>query len=142
LRLIIETLKAEWEPSGGNAPSDTTGGPARKLRQLCLTLSPLFFIEANILKLISPGCKDCREVCVRGTEWKSLLSKRPRPPPPGSADLGLNARRRSQSAINHENDPTSVLCASRDEIIDLWEDPAVQETLERRGVYLSQMPGL
>ncbi|KAJ2920508.1 hypothetical protein H1R20_g16585, partial [Candolleomyces eurysporus] len=145
LRLIIETLKAEWEPSGGSAypttSSEAAGGPGRKLRRLRLTLSPLFFIEANILKLISPGCKECREVCVRGTEWKTLLSKRPRLPPPGSTDSGLTARRRSQSVINHENDPTSVLCASRDEIIDLWEDPVVQETLERRGVYLQQMPG-
>ncbi|KAG2002422.1 guanine nucleotide-binding protein alpha subunit [Coprinopsis cinerea AmutBmut pab1-1] len=149
LRLILDALKDEWEPSGSGATPTTPTeashrAPARKLRRLRLTLSPLFFIESNILKIISPNCKECRDVCVSGTEWKVQLSRRQRPQgPPGGYEPrgGPPGRRRSQSHINNENDPTNVLCASRDEIIDLWTDPIVQEVLRKRGVYLEQMPG-
>lgn len=149
LRIIIETLAMEWDSSSAytnrTPPESSADGPARKLRRLRLTLSPLFFIGSNVLKLISPDCKDhCREVCVRGTEWKTLLRRRPRGSSVSSAheNIGLASRRRSQSIVNQEIDPTSVLCGSRDEIIDLWADPLVRQTLERHKVYLEQMPGL
>ncbi|EAU83598.2 hypothetical protein CC1G_07971 [Coprinopsis cinerea okayama7 len=84
------------------------------------------------------------KILLLGTEWKVQLSRRQRPQgPPGGYEPrgGPPGRRRSQSHINNENDPTNVLCASRDEIIDLWTDPIVQEVLRKRGVYLEQMPG-
>ncbi|TFK22540.1 G-alpha-domain-containing protein [Coprinopsis marcescibilis] len=81
------------------------------------------------------------DVCVRGIEWKTLLARRTRPYPSQGPDTSGPGRRRSQSTINHENDPTSVLCAQRDEIIDLWRDPVVRDVLQKRGVYLEQMPG-
>jgi guanine nucleotide-binding protein subunit alpha len=147
LRIIVETLAQDWESNGAypRTPTDSPAdGPARKLRRLRLTLSPLFFIGSNVLKLISPDCKDnCREVCVRGTEWKGLLKRRPRASSVSDApEYSLASRRRSQSVVNQEIDPTSVLCGSRAEIIDLWADPLVRQTLQRHRVYLEQMPGL
>ncbi|TEB18686.1 heterotrimeric GTP-binding alpha subunit [Coprinellus micaceus] len=146
LRIIVETLAQDWESNGAypRTPTDSPAdGPARKLRRLRLTLSPLFFIGSNVLKLISPDCKDnCREVCVRGTEWKGLLKRRPRASSVSDApEYSLASRRRSQSVVNQEIDPTSVLCGSRAEIIDLWADPLVRQTLQRHRVYLEQMPG-
>lgn len=63
-------------------------------------------------------------------------------PPSDSLDPGKASRRRSQSVLGQENDPTAILSHCKDEIIGLWKDPSVREILERRNVCLEHRPGL
>ncbi|TEB26394.1 P-loop containing nucleoside triphosphate hydrolase protein [Coprinellus micaceus] len=108
--IIVETLAQDWESNGAlpleHQQTLRLTDQRAKLRRLRLTLSPLFFIGIQ-------HCKDnCREVCVRGTEWKGLLKRRPRASSVSDApEYSLASRRRSQSVVNQEIDPTSVLCA-------------------------------
>jgi guanine nucleotide-binding protein subunit alpha len=39
-----------------------------------------------------------------------------------------------------KDDPTVVLAASKDDIISLWEDEAIQGVLKKRGVHLEDSP--
>ncbi|TFK38591.1 heterotrimeric GTP-binding alpha subunit [Crucibulum laeve] len=142
IKIILDALKAEWE-SDSSLPRTPLGdplpaSPARNLRRIRLGLSPLFFIEANLMKLLCPETPDSRDVCVRaGSGWKALLSARRKSSPNRGDDLG---RRRSQ-VLNNENDPTFVLAAQRDDIISLWSDARVQEVLERKRLRLENAPG-
>ncbi|KAH6905158.1 heterotrimeric GTP-binding alpha subunit [Coprinopsis sp. MPI-PUGE-AT-0042] len=145
LHLVLDTLKEEWDPtpetpsSPSTPPGDSpSSSQAKRLRRLRLTLSPLFFVESNLLKTIS-HCTDptCRDVCVNGLEWKTRLSHKLRLPGDGSS----SPQHRSHTSPSHENDSTNVLHAQKDEILALWRDPVVQDVLYRRGVYIEQLPG-
>ncbi|KAH6901461.1 heterotrimeric GTP-binding alpha subunit [Coprinopsis sp. MPI-PUGE-AT-0042] len=143
--VLLDTLKEEWDPtpetpsSPSTPPGDSpSSSQAKRLRRLRLTLSPLFFVESNLLKTIS-HCTDptCRDVCVNGLEWKTRLSHKLRLPGDGSS----SPQHRSHTSPSHENDSTNVLHAQKDEILALWRDPVVQDVLYRRGVYIEQLPG-
>ena len=43
---------------------------------------------------------------------------------------------------NEPDEPTAVLVACRDDIVELWADPIVRKVLNRRKVKIELMPGL
>lgn len=134
LKIILNILQEEWDSTTplGTSPLH------RNLQRIRLGLSPLLFIESNIMQLISPGSENCRDVSVRpGSNWKALLKARADNPVSGPA-----GGRRSQNPLNKETDPTAVLAASKDDILILWQDPSVQVVLKKRNVRIEDMPGL
>ncbi|KAF8151451.1 heterotrimeric GTP-binding alpha subunit [Crassisporium funariophilum] len=143
IKTILDALKEEYDP--GDAipvtPNEASQrSPLRSLRRMQLGLSPLFFIETNLLKLLAPECTDSRDMAVRaGNGWKTLLrSERNLSSATAGGSIG---RRRSQTILNHENDPTSVLAAQRDDIMTLWADHDVQQILRKRRPRLQDSPG-
>jgi len=44
--------------------------------------------------------------------------------------------------LNPDYDPTSVLAAQKDDILELWDNEEVQKILKRRRPLLSDTPGL
>lgn len=128
LKTILEALKEEYEPEDAASSTDTLShSPLRDLRRIQLGLSPLFFIESNLLKLLAPGCSDSRDMAMRaGNGWKALFRGDDGP------RLGIRA----------EHDPTSVLIAQRDDIISLWESPGIRAILGKRRPGFEDSPGL
>ncbi|PPQ67438.1 hypothetical protein CVT26_007232 [Gymnopilus dilepis] len=143
IKTILDALKEEYEPTGTFpvTPIDLPSQSAQRfLRRMRLALSPLFIIEANLVKLLAPECTDSRDLTVRaGSGWKALLRSQRNPSSPSTGSP--LARRRSHTILNHENDPTSILAAQRDDIIELWQNPEVQEILKRRRPHLREQPG-
>ncbi|KAF8063178.1 G-protein alpha subunit [Lyophyllum atratum] len=137
LKLILDILQHEWDSTGD---TDAKSPLNRDLRRIRLGLSPLLFIEQNIMQLISPGCTHThRDLCVRpGSNWKATLKARTQVPVNGPTDV---KRRRSQNHLNKEIDPTSVLVASKDDILVLWNDPNVRAVLKKKGVKMEDLPG-
>lgn len=141
-------MKEEYEPDDfPTTPIELSpNSPLRALRRMRLGLSPLFFIESNLLRILAPECKDSRDMAVRaGDGWKALLRSKcnPFPNPPGSPKSDTTStRRRSQAVIGNENDPTSILVSQRDDIISLWKNPETQEILNRRRPHFRDQPGL
>jgi hypothetical protein len=143
IRTILDALKDEYETPSVPQPTPTESslrGPAHNLRRIRLGFSPLFFIETNLIKILSPDISDPRELCVRaGSGWKELLGHRGKRAADGQES---NDRPRSQTVINNENDPTNVLSAQKGDIIALWEDQTVQDILRKRGIRLEDQSGL
>ncbi|KIJ97471.1 hypothetical protein K443DRAFT_681491 [Laccaria amethystina LaAM-08-1] len=142
IRTILDALKDEYETPSVPQPTPTESslrGPAHNLRRIRLGFSPLFFIETNLIKILSPDISDPRELCVRaGSGWKELLGHRGKRAADGQES---NDRPRSQTVINNENDPTNVLSAQKGDIIALWEDQTVQDILRKRGIRLEDQSG-
>ena len=123
LKSILDALEEEYD---NVVPSDTTPSPFRVLQRLRLSLSPLFFIELNLLKILSPDCVDCRGLTVRaGAAWQDVLSAR----------IG-------KQGSGQGYDPTPVLVAQRNDIITLWRSAEIQEILARRCPKLKNSSGL
>ncbi|KAG5635222.1 hypothetical protein H0H81_012000 [Sphagnurus paluster] len=136
IKLILEVLQREWEATDLQGKSE----PNRDLRRIQLGLSPLLSMEQSITQLISPGTHNYRGVCVRpGSNWKSLLKARAEKPPHDGSDP--RKKRRSQNPLTKELDPSSVLVASKEDILILWNDPNVRATLKRQGLTLEETPG-
>ncbi|KAG5645581.1 hypothetical protein DXG03_005719 [Asterophora parasitica] len=134
LKLILEVLQREWDSTNPEASAPQN----RELRRIRLGLSPLLFIEQNVMQLISPGSHNHRDLCVRpGCNWKAMLKARSEVP----HDDDSRRKRRSKNPMQKETDPTSVLAASRDDILVLWNDPNVRAVLKKRGVRMEEMPG-
>lgn len=137
IKILLEILQEEWE----SVDVVKTSQPNSNLRRIRLGLSPLLFIETNLMQLISPGNRNSRDICVRtGGDWKTtLMARAPSPVPSSPID------RKRSSHNNHGNkqiDPTSVLAASKDDIIVLWTDPSVRGVLSKRDVKMEDMSGL
>ncbi|KAG6918008.1 hypothetical protein DXG01_017018 [Tephrocybe rancida] len=133
IKLILEILSHEWESTDAESQNPLT----RELRRIRLGLSPLFFIAQNAVQLISPGSENFRDLCVRpGSNWKELLRERLNLPSDDS-----HRKRRSQTPLNKEIDPTPVLVASKNDILTLWKDANVRAALKKRGVRMEEMPG-
>jgi hypothetical protein len=146
IKTILDALKEEYE-SGNAYPATPTNAspksPLRMLRKMRLCLSPLFFIEANLLKILAPDSSDSRDMAVRaGHGWKALLRAKGNPFETNSERETRPGYQRSQAFISLENDPSSILVAQRHEIIALWDNPGVQEILTRRRPQLHESPGL
>ncbi|KAG6872599.1 hypothetical protein C0995_008581 [Termitomyces sp. Mi166 len=147
LKLILSILSHECErESTDSYPTPPT--LTRDLRRRRLSLSPLLFIQQNLMQLISPGTtEDHYDVCVRpGSHWKKLLRERLQLSEEDEGeDEGdgqrRNTNRRSHNPMNREIDPTPVLVASKNDIMALWGDTQVHAVLKRRGVRLEEMPG-
>ncbi|KAF8968482.1 heterotrimeric GTP-binding alpha subunit [Flammula alnicola] len=144
IKTILEALKEEYEP-GSTYPATPTDAspnpPLRALRRWRLGLSPLFFIEANLLKILAPECTDSRDIIVRaGSGWKTLLHSTSDDPFLQSSENSPR-RRRSQAALSLEHDPTSVLVAQRADIISMWNMAETQEVLQRRRPQFRDSPG-
>lgn len=108
----------------------------QKFRRVRLGLSPLFLIESNLRKFLSPlELEQPHDACLRvGPGWKQKLCSRIGSPTSG--------RRRSNTVTSSEVDLTAVLAAQARDIIDLWEDSNVQRVLRRRKVCLEDNPAL
>ncbi|KAF9530777.1 heterotrimeric GTP-binding alpha subunit [Crepidotus variabilis] len=136
MKTVLDALQDEYETNGthpSNPIEETSKAPLRALRRLRLSLSPLFFIESNLLKILAPECDDCRNMTVRaGAGWKALLQAKTSPFIPSSAKGSSTRPSSVQGLIRQEYDPTSVLAAQRSDIVALWKDPEVQEILTRR----------
>ncbi|KAF8881690.1 heterotrimeric GTP-binding alpha subunit [Gymnopilus junonius] len=143
IKTILEALKEEYESAEGHlvTPVDSSSQSAQRfLRRMRLSLSPLFFIEANLVKLLAPECTDSRDLTVRaGNGWKALLRAQRNHNP--SATGTSISRRRSQTTLGNENDPSSILVAQRDDILELWQSPEVREILKRRRPHIREHPG-
>lgn len=137
IKMLLEILQEEWESVAVVKASQ----PNNNLRRIRLGLSPLLFIETNLMQLISPGNRNSRDICVRtGGDWKATLMARAPSPVPSSP---IDGKRSSHN--NHGNkqiDPTSVLAASKDDIVVLWTDPSVRDVLSKRGIKMEDMSGL
>ncbi|KAK7678986.1 hypothetical protein QCA50_017929 [Cerrena zonata] len=105
-----------------------------------------------------------REVCVRaGSGWKGVLSTIVNSQDTNVTNTNtygngngngypngilktngtVNGKRRPGTADGYgrKDDPTTVLSACREDILQLWDDPVVQGVLKKRGVRLQDMPG-
>ncbi|PPQ85981.1 hypothetical protein CVT25_001680 [Psilocybe cyanescens] len=141
IKTILEALKEEYEPDDlSSTPVDISpNSPLKTLRRMRLGLSPLFFIESNLLKILSPECSDSRDMTVQaGNGWKMLLKTKRNPFLSGN---NSSVRRRSQAVLGQENDPSSVLVGQRDDIISLWQNSETQEILNRRRPLFRDQPG-
>lgn len=132
--MLLEILQKEWESDNAGKTSQTI----INLRRIRLGLTPLLFIETNLMRLISPGHQNSRDICVStGGDWKTTLMTRiSRPSSPASK------RNSNNNHGNKEIDPTGVLAASKDDIVVLWTDPGVKAMLKKRGVRMEDMSGL
>ncbi len=120
---MFDALKEELEPDDANLSHSPPSSPdsLTALRRLRLSLSPLFFIESNLLKLLSPECSDARDLSVRaGTGWKALLRSKLHL---SGGPEDRRERRRSLPHRNEELDPAIILVAQREEIISAWNSP-------------------
>ncbi|GLB42578.1 putative G protein alpha subunit [Lyophyllum shimeji] len=137
IKLILDVLQHEWDTSGDAEPKSPLN---RDLRRIRLGLSPLLFIEQTLAQLISPGTHNHRDVCVRpGSNWKAIFKARAEVNFEDTSENGK--RRRSQNHLGKDTDATSVLAASKDDILVLWNDPDVRAVLKRRGVRMEETPG-
>ncbi|CAA7264533.1 unnamed protein product [Cyclocybe aegerita] len=146
IKTILDALKEEFDPEDRgypSTPSDATNSPAlRTLRRLRLSLSPLLLIESNLIKILAPECTDSRDLSVRaGNGWKTLLRQKGPVPRNSAGSVNSLGRRPSHGVITQENDPTSVLSAQRDDIINMWKSREVQDILRRRRPRLELVPG-
>lgn len=149
IKTILDALSEEYQPDvQATTPPDTKSDcPLRTLRRLQLSLSPLFFIESDLLKLLAPGYPDCRQMTVR-TTWKKLLQDKIAQPPtshglPAEGEHVPIRRRGSRGQIlPNVYDPTSVLVAQREDIISLWRNPEFQKILMSRRPWLRGSSGL
>ncbi|THU96803.1 G-alpha-domain-containing protein [Dendrothele bispora CBS 962.96] len=109
----------------------------RNHRKLHLRLSPLLSVETNVNKMLSVDAVASKDICVRaGSGWKSKLGFRDST---RSSFESMELPTHSQSA--NQEDLSRMLAASKDDIIQLWGDPEIQELLWSREIYLSSMPG-
>src|SRR6266545_3698221 len=80
IKTILEALSEEYQPNESELTTPIDAAPdsaLRTLRRIRLSLSPLFLIENNLLKLLAPGCADCRRMFVRaGTSWRMILHEK------------------------------------------------------------------
>ncbi|KAF9448736.1 heterotrimeric GTP-binding alpha subunit [Macrolepiota fuliginosa MF-IS2] len=158
IRQVLElyrTLKMEWDPTTPTTPVEAS--PAiRNFRRIRLSLSPLFIMESNLMRMLAPETKDpIKDVCVRaGSGWKTLLQAQRRGQParaalaqnddgarPTTAGSVLGPRRNSHTSLNHESDPSQALVAQRGEILWLWRDAEVRSVLRKQGVQLEETAG-
>ncbi|PPQ91843.1 hypothetical protein CVT25_000779, partial [Psilocybe cyanescens] len=140
IKTIFEALKEEYEPD--DQSSITADIPPnsslRTLRRMQLRFSPLFLIESNLLKILSPGCSDSRNMAVRaGNEWKTLLKTKQEP---FSSGDNSSTGRLSESILGQDIDPSWVLVGLRNNIISLWQNPETQEILNRRRPLFRDQP--
>ena len=159
IKTILEALKDEYEPTDGrSAPASTTQAPFKLLQRMRLSLSPLFFMESNLLKILaSEPATDSTDLTVRaGFGWKTLLLQQTDPFSggvfPGRASSDDKGKKKSMESkvsvdgngitLNPDYDPTSVLAAQKDDILELWDNEEVQKILKRRRPLLSDTPGL
>ena len=161
IKTILDTLKEEYEPSEARSqPAGASQAPFKLLQRTRLSLSPLFFMESNLLKILaSEPATDSTDLTVRaGCGWRALLLQQSDPFSGGihagrtSTDTPANKGRKksldgkssldSAITLNPDYDPTSVLAAQKDDILELWENEEVQKILNRRRPLLSDTPGL
>ena len=146
IKTILDALREEYE-SGNSYPATATEAspksPLRVFQKMQLCLSPLFFIETNLLKILAPGSSDSRDMVVRaGHGWKEILRAKNDSFVANSERETRAGQPRSKTLISLEYDPTSILVAQRHDIIALWDNPGVQEILTRRRPQVRESPGL
>ena len=105
-----------------------------KHRRISIGLSPLLSIANGLNKKLDGQTPDLsREVCVRpGSGWKAKLG----------ISMPTSPKKAQGQDSKKIDEVSSILSVCRDDIIELWEDPAVQEVLKARDVRLEESPGL
>jgi len=106
-------------------------------------------METNLTRQLLPENFDpsrVPELCVRaGSAWKSVLQRvtgsgqnsdqDPDDPRPSGH------RRPNTVDARNKDDPTLVLAASCADIVSLWQDAAVKQVLDQRGIRMEDQPG-
>lgn len=141
------SLSLSRSTSAFRIPTNALGDNHRQIR---MRLSPLLSMEAALARKLLPENFDperpSREICVRANSgWKVTLERATSPdarPSTGSRRNLSNAGRPTTSDGRSRDDPTAVLAACRDDIIALWQDPAVRDVLWKHNVRLEDSPGL
>ncbi|KAF5319704.1 hypothetical protein D9619_008511 [Psilocybe cf. subviscida] len=129
IKTVFDALGEEYEPKND-------GQAINASMRVCLSarlgLSSLEIIEANILAVLAPECKDSRDMVLKsGSAWKTLLQTQQ-----SLFSAGIDGQR-----LGTENDLSSILIAQKDEIEGLWLDNETQLILSRRRPCLRQSPG-
>lgn len=116
----MDALDEEW-CTGFISNDDADAESAfQTFQTLQSTLLPLFSIESNLLKLLSPDLGHGRKMSIRaGYDWKAMLYSKTK----------LSA---GSPVSSEDYDSTPFLEAQRRDIISLWRNPTVQEILARR----------
>lgn len=160
IKKLLEVVQDEMDATPTRKPSTPTSlsrpssafripthGLTANHRQIRLRLSPLLSMETALARKLLPENFDperpSREICVRANSgWKATLERATSPE--SRASIGSRQGRSAQSSSEGRNrdDPTQVLAACKDDIISLWQDPAVREVLWRHNVRLEDSPGL
>lgn len=155
VKRLLDVLSDEFEYSSSSPPgtlgrtASSQSVPRPKVltdehRRIRMRLSPLLSVETSLSRKLFPDNVDRErvpELCVRaGGGWKTIVERATSPPGP-SVKKGRSHRPGTSEGKNTD-DPTNILAACRDDIVSLWEDPAVQAVLSMRNVRLDQAPGL
>ena len=102
-----------------------------------MRLSPLVSMEGNLANKLFPHPPDPKEMSVRGgTNWKSYITRLAK-----ERDQKPSRPRSSQGPVPQE-ESTHILITFKEDIVALWNDPAVHKVLKRRGCNIRDMSGL
>jgi guanine nucleotide-binding protein alpha-1 subunit len=124
-------------------PPPTSGGPLdnSKFRKIHLSLSPLLSIETDLNKILFSTASS-REICVpAGSKWKFKLGFRDSTSTRESFDAESDMYRLTNAQNAARNSFISLLEASKEDIIALWQDNDIQRALEEKEVSLRDTPG-
>ncbi|KAL1731583.1 guanine nucleotide binding protein, alpha subunit [Schizophyllum commune] len=129
IKRILAYLEFAVAQTSSHEDISTLGSPVRRYR---LALSPLLAMEENLKRELTTDTlnEDYADVCVRaGGGWKMTLN--------GILKNRSASPRLRQDAGDNEN----LLTVSKNQIVDMWEDPWVQDTLRSIGANIEQTPG-
>ncbi|KAJ6632254.1 G-protein alpha subunit [Mycena sp. CBHHK59/15] len=136
IKRILEVLQDEWDAiEAGSATSNIS--LTSEHRRLALSLSPLLAFETSISQILaSDGANGGYTVTVRaGGGWKEKLAHFGRSPSTETRSLSLDEGTTNPSRV------TQVLAGCKDEIVEIWRDPAVTQLLHQREVRLQEEAG-
>ncbi|TRM66827.1 guanine nucleotide binding protein, alpha subunit [Schizophyllum amplum] len=129
IKRVLAYLEFAVAQATSHQDSSALGSPVRRYR---LALSPLLAMEESLKRELTTDTlnEDYADVCVRaGGGWKTTLN--------GMLKNRSATPRLRQGFGDNEN----LLTASKDQILDMWEDSWVQDTLRSIGANVEQTPG-
>jgi guanine nucleotide-binding protein subunit alpha len=146
---VTSTSTSSLSRSTSSARLPASGPLTDDHRRIRMRLSPLLSMEAVLARKLLPENYDperSREICVRANSgWKATLERATSPEPRAGHGSNGNSRRPNSRAGANEgrnrDDPTAVLAACKDDIINLWGDPVVRDILNKHNVRLEDSPG-
>ncbi|KAL1748230.1 G-protein alpha subunit-domain-containing protein [Schizophyllum fasciatum] len=129
IKRVLAYLEYAVSQTTSHEDTSALGSPVRRYR---LALSPLLAMEENLRRELTTDTlnEDYADVCVRaGGGWKTILN--------GILKNRSASPRLRQDAGDNEN----LLTASKNHIVDMWEDAWVQDTLRSIGANVERTPG-
>ncbi|KAJ7440298.1 G-protein alpha subunit [Mycena galericulata] len=138
IKKIITVLQEEWDETD-SAGTKIATPLSSEHRRLALSLSPLLAFETTLSQMITSDTNTGGyTVTVRpGGGWKDKLASVGR----ASSSVGTEPPSPASAPSSDSSQVTQVLAACKDDITALWDDSAVRQVLESRGVHLQDDPG-